>query len=125
MVARVRKDNPTLSIKPFGANLPNNYEALTPLEKCEALNKGSMIYWSSGEKPYYRKFLSTLNGIYVTTLIDDIPPARRAERVGYLTQKPFALLQQVSKASSDEGDMVLDPFCGCATACIVAELEDR
>lgn len=47
------------------------------------------------------------------------------ERTGYPTQKPLALLQRIIKASSNEGDMVLDPFCGCATACIAAELECR
>ena len=43
------------------------------------------------------------------------------ERVGYPTQKPLALLERVVKASSSEGDLVLDPFCGCATTCIAAE----
>ena len=47
------------------------------------------------------------------------------ERVGYPTQKPLALLRRIVLASSDEGDTVLDPFCGCATACIAAELEHR
>lgn len=47
------------------------------------------------------------------------------ERMGYPTQKPLALLERMIKASSDEGDVVLDPFCGCATACIAAELEER
>ena len=43
------------------------------------------------------------------------------ERVGYPTQKPLALLERIIKASSNEGDFVLDPFCGCATACVAAE----
>ncbi len=43
------------------------------------------------------------------------------ERVGYPTQKPLALLERILQASSNEGDMVLDPFCGCATACVSAE----
>jgi len=43
-----------------------------------------------------------------------------SERVGYPTQKPLALLDRIIKASSDEGDMILDPFCGCATACVAA-----
>ena len=45
--------------------------------------------------------------------------------VGYPTQKPLALLQRIIKSSSNYGDMVLDPFCGCATACIAAEMEER
>ena len=43
------------------------------------------------------------------------------ERVGYPTQKPLSLLERIIKASSNEGDMVLDPFCGCATACVAAD----
>ena len=43
------------------------------------------------------------------------------QRVGYPTQKPLALLERIIKASSNEGDIVLDPFCGCATACVAAE----
>ena len=47
------------------------------------------------------------------------------ERVGYPTQKPLKLLERVIAASSNAGDVVLDPFCGCATACIAAELQGR
>ena len=46
---------------------------------------------------------------------------RANERIGYPTQKPLALLERIIKASSNEGDVVLDPFCGCATACVGAE----
>ena len=53
----------------------------------------------------------------------DIPSLNSVakERTGYPTQKPLALLDRIIKASSNEGDMVLDPFCGCATACVAAE----
>ena len=47
------------------------------------------------------------------------------ERVGYPTQKPLALLERVVNASSNKGDIVLDPFCGCATTCIAAEKLER
>ena len=47
------------------------------------------------------------------------------ERTGYPTQKPLALLERIIKASSNEGDIVLDPFCGCATACVAAETLKR
>ncbi len=50
-----------------------------------------------------------------------IPPRDKSERTGFPTQKPLALLERIIKASSNEGDMVLDPFCGCATACVAAE----
>jgi len=49
----------------------------------------------------------------------------RSERTGYPTQKPLALLDRIIKASSNENDVVLDPFCGCATACVAAEKLQR
>ena len=51
--------------------------------------------------------------------------ANAKERTGYPTQKPLALLDRILKASSDPGDMVLDPFCGCATALVVADRLSR
>ena len=53
-----------------------------------------------------------------------IPPSSK-ERTGYPTQKPIALLERIIKASSNEGDMILDPFCGCATTCVAAEKLNR
>lgn len=47
------------------------------------------------------------------------------ERTGYPTQKPLALLERIIQASSDSGDIVLDPFCGCATTCVAAEKHQR
>jgi site-specific DNA-methyltransferase (adenine-specific) len=62
-------------------------------------------------------------GERLQSLWDDIPPigAQAQERLGYPTQKPLALLQRVILASSNEGDVVLDPFCGCGTAVHAAE----
>lgn len=54
-----------------------------------------------------------------------IAAKQKKQYVGYPTQKPFALLERIITASSNKGDMVLDPFCGCATACVVAEKLDR
>ncbi len=64
-----------------------------------------------------------MQGNPVDTIWDDVPPiqAQSKERTGYPTQKPLALLERIIKASSNEGDVVLDPFCGCATACVAAE----
>lgn len=47
------------------------------------------------------------------------------EKTGYPTQKPLALYERIIKASSNEGDIVLDPFAGCATTCIAAEIQER
>ena len=46
---------------------------------------------------------------------------RDNQRTGYPTQKPLALLERIVRTLSDEGDVVLDPFCGCATTCVAAE----
>ena len=51
----------------------------------------------------------------------DIPSINNNERTGYPTQKPLALLDQIIKASSNEGDIVFDPFCGCATTLVAAD----
>ena len=56
--------------------------------------------------------------------IQPIAPSAK-ERLGYPTQKPLALLDKIIKASSNRGDIVLDPFCGCATTCIAAERLQR
>jgi site-specific DNA-methyltransferase (adenine-specific) len=47
--------------------------------------------------------------------------SKSSERTGYPTQKPLALLHRIIKASSNEGDVVMDPFCGCATTCVAAQ----
>ncbi|MCL2745285.1 MAG: HNH endonuclease, partial [Planctomycetaceae bacterium] len=51
----------------------------------------------------------------------DVLNANDPERTGYPTQKPLALLHRIIKASSNEGDIVMDPFCGCATTCVAAQ----
>ena len=58
---------------------------------------------------------------------DDIPPlmGSAAERLGYPTQKPLALLERIIRASSDPNDIVLDGFCGCGTALVAAQNLDR
>ncbi len=68
------------------------------------------------------------NGKIIEDWWDDIPSGghiSRKERTGWPTQKPLKLLDRVIKASSNEGDLVFDPFCGCATACVAAELLGR
>ena len=103
--------------------LPDNYETLDQLAKCEALDDTGLLYWPNGEigRPRWKKYLSMMPGVVAGDLILDTPPVKGNEDTGYPTQKPLALLERIIKASSNEGDMVLDPFCGCATTCIAAE----
>jgi site-specific DNA-methyltransferase (adenine-specific) len=66
-------------------------------------------------------------GERLQNLWEDIPPigAQAQERLGYPTQKPEALLERILRASSKEGDVVLDPFCGCGTTVQVAQKLNR
>lgn len=107
-----------------------------------------LLHYSGGQKPtfhpqmqriYYQKpFRHTkidddgnhYADVYVRDVWDDDPETRALisqskERTGWPTQKPIALLERIIKASSNERDMVLDPFCGCATACVAAEKLQR
>jgi hypothetical protein len=70
-----------------------------------------------------KRYLDELAGETVDSLWDDIPPinSQARERLGYPTQKPEALLERILQASSDEGDVVLDPFCGCGTTISAAQ----
>lgn len=80
------------------------------------------IYYSKAGKPYVKSFLDERKGRTVQSLWTDIVMSKSgAERLGYPTQKPLALLERIILASTNEGDVVLDPFCGCGTAVEAAE----
>lgn len=70
-----------------------------------------------------KMYLDESPGIRLQNLWTDIPPinSQAQERLGYPTQKPLALLERIISASSNEGDVVLDPFCGCGTAVDAAQ----
>ena len=76
-----------------------------------------------GSVPQYKRYLDATKGNPIQDIITDILPlsTHAAERLGYPTQKPLALLERIVHASSNEGDVVLDPFCGCGTAVHAAE----
>ncbi len=108
--------------------LPANWTDKTTQEKLDFLDNAGLIYWpSKGSMPGFKRYLSTSKGSPMTDVIFDIEPlsAQAKEKVGYPTQKPLLLLDRIIKASSNEGDMVLDPFCGCATACVAADRLNR
>jgi DNA modification methylase len=92
----------------------------------ELLKEGRIVY-SKGGKPRLKTYLTALPGVSVRDIWTDIEPinAAAAERLGYPTQKPVALLERIVTASSNEGDLVLDPFCGCGTAVIAAQKLNR
>ena len=86
----------------------------------EEYQKGNIVITRDG-KLERRKYERDFKGKQVGNLWPDIPIASGKERTGYPTQKPLALLHRIIQASSNPGDVVLDPFCGCATACVAAE----
>ncbi len=88
----------------------------------ELIEQGRVVQASPGAVPAYKRYLDEMPGVPLQDVWTDIGPigARARERLGYPTQKPEALLERIIRASSNEGDVVLDPFCGCGTAVAAA-----
>ena len=108
--------------------LPDYAKGLSSQKKLDILDEMGRIYWPpKGRVPSYKRYLDEMPGTPIDTLWNDIGSlqSQSKERTGYPTQKPLALYERIIKASSDKGDMVLDPFAGCATTCIAAENLDR
>lgn len=95
-------------------------------ERVRQLEAEGRIYTQSAI-PQLKRYLDELDGQAVHELWTDIPPINpmAAERLGYPTQKPQALLERIINASSNENDVVLDPFCGCGTTIAAAQRLNR
>jgi site-specific DNA-methyltransferase (adenine-specific) len=104
-------------------NYTPSYGWLYNEEEIKKFDADQRIYWTANGRPRLKYFKENIPGIGLGTIWTDIKPisSQAAERLGYPTQKPEALLERIIKASSNEGDLVLDPFCGCGTAVVVAE----
>lgn len=91
------------------------------MEKFDA--EGRLQYAAKSGMPRLRHYLDEMSGVNLSDDWDDIPPinSQAQERLGYPTQKPEALLERIIKASSNEGDTVLDAYCGCGTTVAVAQ----
>lgn len=91
----------------------------------DALDAAGRIFWPKreGGVPMLKHYLEESKGVPAADVLTDISPLKNntPERLGYPTQKPEALLERIIVASSNEGDTVLDPFCGCGTAISVAQ----
>ena len=89
----------------------------------ELIAEGRIVQSRPGAVPAYKRYLDEMEGVPLQDVWTDIGPigARAKERLSYPTQKPEALLERIVESSSNEGDVVLDPFCGCGTATAVAE----
>ena len=110
----------------YKASLPykGRYWAYSKANMIEFERSGRLYYTSSG-MPRYKRYLDEMPGVPIQDIWSDIPPALGKQDLGYPTQKPLALLERIIEASSNPGDVVLDPFCGCGTTIAAAQKLDR
>lgn len=116
-------------------NLVYEYNGFTPppygwrmtRDKIEALDLAGDMYWTSNGIPRRKVRPGDDHGAVIDNLWTDIEAigSQAQERLGYPTQKPEALLERIIKASSNEGDTVLDAYCGCGTTVAVAQRLNR
>ncbi|MCL2678751.1 MAG: restriction endonuclease [Dehalococcoidia bacterium] len=99
-----------------------------PKERMQEAHKAGLIVQNTpGSIPRLKRYLDEQEGNAIGDTWDDILPvqSQASERLGYDTQKPLALMERIIQASSNEGDVVLDPFCGCGTAVAAAQKLNR
>lgn len=105
------------------ASPPNGWRY--SLETMTRLDEEGRIWYpkEKSKRPRLKRYLDEMPGRLMSNVWTDIPPinSQAAERLGYPTQKPEALLERILSASSNPGDVVLDPFCGCGTTVAAAE----
>lgn len=122
--------NAALGIRP---NLIYEYKGYTPKwgwmmerEKLEQLDEAGKLVWNSNGTPQRKIYLDEVAKPVLGNLWDDIPNVQSSkEKIGYPTQKPFALLQRILEMSSNENDLILDPFVGGGTTVAVADKFNR
>ena len=121
-------DNPLTAKGLSGGGYKYEYEGATslwrvPIETMKELHAAGKLHFTNRGGIRLKSYLDESKGRLLQALWDDINPinSQSRERTGFPTQKPLALVERIISASSNPGDMVLDPFCGCATACIAAE----
>ncbi|MGB8012037.1 MAG: site-specific DNA-methyltransferase [Terriglobales bacterium] len=114
-------------------NLTYDYKGYKPHPNGWSISRELMAQWDQEGKLYFpqskdgrirvKRYLDEMPGTLVGNVWDDIEPvnSQAAERLGYPTQKPLALLDRIIRASSNENDIVLDAFCGCGTALVAAQ----
>jgi len=94
-----------------------------PIETMEKLDAEGHLHFTKAGGIRLKRYLDETPGVPLQALWNDISPinSQAAERLGYPTQKPLALLERIINTSSNPGDIVLDPFCGCGTAIAAAQ----
>lgn len=99
------------------------YWRFSEAKMAEMYAAGRIVQTKPGTIPRQKRYLDEMPGMPLGTWWDDIQPvqAQAAERLGYPTQKPIALMKRIIESSSRPGDVVLDPFCGCGTTIDAAQ----
>ena len=98
-----------------------------PTGTMQRLDNEGRIYYTKNGFPRLKRYLDEMQGLPVQDTWTDVEALRswHKERLGYPTQKPEGLLERIIKASSNEGDVVLDAYCGCGTTVAVSQRLDR
>jgi site-specific DNA-methyltransferase (adenine-specific) len=119
-LANPNKDRPNLTYEFLGVIRVWRW---TKERMQEAYDKGLIVQSHPGAVPRLKRYLDEQEGNPIGDTWTDIPPvqSQSKELLGYPTQKPLALLERIISASSNPGDIVLDPFCGCGTAIAAAQ----
>ena len=98
---------------------PSQYSGMTVQQRLDVLDRQGLVHWPErGSVPRFKRYLEAMGGMPAQDIITDIQ--NEGKSADYPTKKPAALLDRIIKASSNEGDLVLDPFCGCGTTIISA-----
>ena len=96
------------------------YWRFTKERMAQLIAAGRVVQTAPGNVPRQKRYLDEMPGVPLQDIWVDIVKSRK-EQTGYPTQKPTALLERIISASSNPGDLVLDPFCGCATTLVAAD----
>ncbi|EOD64429.1 DNA methyltransferase [Amycolatopsis vancoresmycina] len=116
---------PSLMYEYFEKITGRSLSSLPISERLDEADRVGLIHWPAkrGGQPRFKQYLHISPGVPVQDVVVDVHPinSRAAERLGYPTQKPEALLKRIIESSSNVGDIVVDPFCGCGTAVSAAQ----
>jgi site-specific DNA-methyltransferase (adenine-specific) len=111
-----------------GGGYEYEYKGVRSLWRCpedtmRKLDAEGRLHFTKNGGIRVKRYLEDTPGVPLQALWDDIPPinSQAAERLGYPTQKPLALLERIIETSSNPGDVVFDPFCGCGTTIAAAQ----
>ena len=118
--SRTMGDRPNLCYEYNGVSNPYASGWRVSKERLKEMDSRGEIIWRTGKRPLRKSYADNYKGIPLGNIWTDIPNARGKEATGYPTQKPLALLERIIKTSSRKGDIVFDPFCGCATTLVTA-----